>query len=146
MQQFVVPQFIDVEPKIIGSITLRQFMICLVGFGLMYVAYKTSDFALFILIAVIIVMICGPLAFLKVNGMPMHFFLLNFIQTFKRSKIRIWNKNLTQDEIKSMLAMRSKTIVKDKVAVVLKQRLSQNSLRDLALIVDTGGVYKGDEL
>ena len=27
MQQFVVPQFIDVEDKIIGSITVRQFII-----------------------------------------------------------------------------------------------------------------------
>ncbi|KKS92044.1 MAG: hypothetical protein UV69_C0039G0006, partial [Parcubacteria group bacterium GW2011_GWE2_43_12] len=31
MQQFVVPQFIDVEDKIIGPITVRQFIIIMVG-------------------------------------------------------------------------------------------------------------------
>ena len=34
--QFVVPQFLDVEPKIIGPITLRQFLIM--------VAVIVSDF------------------------------------------------------------------------------------------------------
>ena len=34
MQQFTVPQFIDVEPKIIGPITTRQFLIFLAA-GLM---------------------------------------------------------------------------------------------------------------
>ncbi len=146
MQQFVVPQFIDVEPKIIGPITLRQFMICLVGSGLIYLVYISSDTALFVFLTSIIAMVAGALAFLKINGMPMHFFLLNFIQTCKRSKVRIWNKRLTKSDIKTIVSSRAKIVVKDKVIIVSKPVLSRNSLRDLALIVDTGGVYKGDEL
>ena len=38
MQMFTVPQFIDVEDKIIGPITTRQFIICLVGLGLLVLA------------------------------------------------------------------------------------------------------------
>jgi len=145
MQQFVVPQFIDVEPKIIGAITLRQFLICIVGIGIMYMAYAFTDTALFIFVSLIIVMTFGPLAFMKVNGMPLHFFLINFIQTLKRPKIRVWNKNLTTSEVAATMK-RNRVVVKSKEIIQSKPRLAQNSLRDLALIVDTGGIYKGDEL
>ena len=45
MQQFTVPQFIDVEDKIIGPITTRQFVIMLAGFTLIGISYKLFDFS-----------------------------------------------------------------------------------------------------
>ena len=48
MEQITVPQFLDVEDRIIGPITVRQFVILLVGSGLIFAAYKLSDFALFL--------------------------------------------------------------------------------------------------
>ena len=49
MQQFVVPQFIDVEDKVIGPVTVRQFLILLVGGGVLFIAYRLSDFTLFLI-------------------------------------------------------------------------------------------------
>ena len=48
MQKFIVPQFIDVESKIIGPITTRQFLIMLAGLILGFAAYKLSDLGSFI--------------------------------------------------------------------------------------------------
>ena len=48
MQQFTVPQFIDVEDKVIGPITVRQFIIMLAGFLAIAICYKLLDFAAFI--------------------------------------------------------------------------------------------------
>ncbi len=45
MRQFTVPQFIDVEDKIIGPLTVRQFLIMLTGFAVIGVSYKFADFS-----------------------------------------------------------------------------------------------------
>ncbi len=50
MAQYVVPQFITVEDKILGPITVRQFLILLVDTGLMFIFYKIFDFSLFLYI------------------------------------------------------------------------------------------------
>ena len=81
MQQFVVPQFIDVEDKVIGPITVRQFIILLAGGGLIVIAYKLSDFALFLLQFVIFSFLTVAVAFIKINGRPIHYFLLNVISS-----------------------------------------------------------------
>ena len=76
-QQFVVPQFLDVEAKIIGPITGRQFVIMLVTLGSEFIIYS-----IFLNIAVVIilglpVLVMGIiLAFAKVNGQPFHFIVL----------------------------------------------------------------------
>ena len=90
--QFRVPQFIEIEDKIIGPITVRQFIIILVGAGVAFVAYKLSDFALFVTELIFILAVTFGFAFIKVNGRPVHYLLLNIFQTSKRPTLRIWNK------------------------------------------------------
>ena len=48
MNQFVVPQFIDVEDKIIGPITTRQFIIMLAAILMDFVAFKLLTFIFFL--------------------------------------------------------------------------------------------------
>lgn len=142
MQQFVVPQFIDVEDKILGPITVRQFIIILVGAGFIFVAYKLADFALFILEFVFISTLSFAIAFLKINGRPIHYFLLNFIQTLQRPKIRVWNK------IISRISGKSSKKDEDDVAVTevfKKNKVRASRLAEMSLIVDTGGVYQGEK-
>ena len=75
MQQYVVPQFIEVEAKVFGPITARQFIICLIGGSFLFITYKLADFALFILEGLIIFVITALFAFIKINGRPFHYFL-----------------------------------------------------------------------
>ena len=77
MQQFVVPQFIDVEDKIIGPITTRQFIVLLAGFLIIAVSYKLFDFSLFVTFGLLVFAITSIFAFLKINGRPFHYFVLN---------------------------------------------------------------------
>jgi len=48
MDQFVVPQFIDVEDKIFGPVTTRQFVILLIAGLIIFIAFKLADITLFI--------------------------------------------------------------------------------------------------
>ncbi|MFH1171383.1 MAG: PrgI family protein [bacterium] len=138
--QFVVPQFIDVEDKILGPISVRQFIILIVGTGLIFAAYRFADFALFLVEAIFLATATMAFAFLRVNGRPFHFFLLNFIQTLKRPRLRIWKQEL----LKSALQI-PKVTRPAKQAMVSKPPISNSRLAELTLVVDTGGAYKQEE-
>jgi hypothetical protein len=140
MQQFTVPQFIDVESKIIGPITTRQFLIILSAALIIGLSYRIFDFTLFLVITVIVLIIAALFAFVKINGRPFHFFVLNAIQTLRRSNLRIWNHTHTargKDE-------ESETLVKVERQVATKEYYKKSRLAEVALIVDTKGKYKGE--
>ena len=142
MQQFVVPQFIDVEDKVIGPITVRQFIVILIGGGLSFVAYKLSDFALFLFEFVVILGIAFTIAFIRINGRPIHYFLLNVLQTSKRPKRRVWQKKFTNAELKSYMKVDKPKLTPK---IVPKNKVRASRLAELSLIVDTGGVYQGEK-
>ncbi len=94
MQQFTVPQFIDVESKIIGPITTRQFLIIIGAGVIIALSYKLFDFTLFLTITIVVVLIAAVFSFIKVKGRPFHFFILNLNQTIKKPGTRVWNNRL----------------------------------------------------
>jgi hypothetical protein len=137
MQQFTVPQFIDVEDKVIGPLSVRQFIIMLADFGLVFAAYKLFDFSLFLFSSIIIVVVGFTFAFIKINGAPFHYFLLNLLQTFKRKNLRVWNKVDLKEEIDII------PIYKDEGP--LRPEVTGSRLSRLALVADTKGYYSGEE-
>lgn len=138
MNQFTVPQFIDVEDKIFGPVTTRQFIILLVaGLGL-FVAYKLADTALFIFMLALIGGFALVLAFIKINGQPFHYFILNIFQTMRRPSRRIWRKNYSKAELRELMKPAAMHIEEVKEV----KKLSYNRIRDLTLLVNTGGYYK----
>ncbi|MFA5023965.1 MAG: PrgI family protein [Patescibacteria group bacterium] len=139
MQQFTVPQFIDVENKIIGPITTRQFLIILAAAIVIAICYKIFDFSLFLTCAVVIVGIAATFAFAKINGRPFHFFVLNAVQTLKRPRLRVWNNRLAFAEPTAKI-----TVTKTEVKPAIKEYYKKSRLAELALIVDTKGRYQGE--
>ena len=136
MHQFVVPQFLDVENKIIGPLTVRQFIIFLVGAGLIFIVFKLASFWAAAIEGVLIFSLTGTFAFLKINGRPFHFFLLNLIQTLRRPGLKVWNKQVFAESVKE-----------EKIPVVaksnlVKKHLTATRLSELSLVVDTGGAYR----
>ncbi|MHB8903710.1 MAG: PrgI family protein [Patescibacteria group bacterium] len=140
MQQFTVPQFIDVESKIIGPITTRQFLILLGSAILIAICYKLFDFSLFITAAVIIFIIASVFAFVKINGRPFHYFVLNATQTLRRPRLRVWNNKVTPVE-----QIHKDAFVKVETKAEPKEYYKTSRLAEMALIVDTKGRYKGEQ-
>jgi hypothetical protein len=141
MQKFIVPQFIDVESKILGPITVRQFATVAIGSVFVFAAYRLADFSLFLVWTVIILGMTLLIAFFKFNGLPFHIFILNVISTYKRPMLRVWLK----EEYKP--TRESKKNSKDKEEekfFIPKKAFSSEKLSELALIIDTGGIYKGE--
>ncbi len=142
MDQFVVPQFIEVEDKIFGPITTRQFLILLVTGLILFIIFKLADTALFIFFAVLIGGVALILAFVKINGQPFHYFILNIIQTVRRPSRRIWSRNFTNKELKEYIEFGKAEVVE-----VAKEipRMSYSRIRDLSLTVNTGGYYRPEQ-
>lgn len=143
MQQFVVPQFIDVEDKIIGPITVRQFVILLVAGGILFSAYKLSDFSLFMFEFVVIMLLTILFAFIKINGRPAHYFILNFFQTIKKPKLKVWDKHLSDAQLKIKII---DVVEAPQIIPKAKPLVGTSRLAELSLIVDTGGIYEGEEV
>lgn len=138
-QQFTVPQFIDAEDKILGPITIRQFIILLVAFLTDAVLYKLLPFVYFIIVGLAIILMAGVLAFVKINGMPFHFFILNLIQTFKRPQLRVWDKRLNDSELRRLMKEEKEA---PPPPPERKAPVSKSRLNELTLVVNTGGLYK----
>lgn len=143
MLQFVVPQFIDVEDKIIGPITVRQFIIMLIGGFFLFLEFRLADFGLFLLEGLITVALIIVFAFLKVNGMPFHFFFINFVSSLTRPKIRTWQKEISEFDLKASLHQPIASHTTH--AIPTKPPLHRSRLTELSLLVDTGGAYKPEE-
>ncbi len=140
MQRFVVPQFINVENKVIGPITVRQFLIFVGAAVILAILYALLLFTYFLIVGVVVVGIAAIFAFAKVNGTQFHFFFLNIIQTSKKPRTRVWNNRALPVELKSV-----RNIKTDESPPPKKQLYRRSRLADLSLVVDTKGRYRGQE-
>lgn len=142
MPQFVVPQFIDVEDKILGPVTTRQFAILMVTALVGFIVYKLLSLWYAVAIDAVLLAMALTLAFVRVNGQPFHYFLLNFVQTFRRPPVRVWNKDLTDAEI---IAYSKVEVPPPPPPKPYKEAPTTSRLSELALIVNTGGVYRPED-
>lgn len=141
MQQFVVPQFIDVEDKIFGPITIRQFLILLSAGLLIFIFYKLADFALFVTATAVFGGLALVFAFVKVNGQTFHYFILNIIQTLRKPSLRVWRKVYTKEELEYLRKLEPPQII----APPERKEVKSSHIRDLSLLVNTGGFYRPED-
>ncbi len=141
MNKFTVPQFIDVEDKILGPLTVRQFLLMLATSFVMFIEYKLFDFTAFLATGIPTIMIGGIFAFLRVNGQPFHFFCLNLVQTVRRPSLRLWDKEYTDSELREIIKAPPPA---PPVVRIRKEPLAATKLTELSLVVNTGGVYNPD--
>ena len=135
MQQFVVPQFIDVENKIIGPITVRQFITFLITFFIMFIEFRIFQFWIAAVLAVVTFGFGGMFAFAKINGRAFHYFLLSLLQTFQRPRLQVWDKTTVVERTKKEKQIKREILPS-------KRPLTASRLAELSLIVDTGGAYQ----
>lgn len=96
-QQYKVPQNIDMEDKVVGPFTMKQFAY-LMGAGLLiYAIYQAlssyQNGAIYtILIGLPIGLLALALTFVKINDRPFEYFLKNMASFVFAPKKRIWQR------------------------------------------------------
>ena len=92
--RFEIPQFIDVEDKIIGPLSWKQFVYVAGGSGAVFMMFLFMPFFLFLVFAVPIAALAGSLAFYKYNNRPLSFLLESIMQYFSGSRLYLWKKRV----------------------------------------------------
>lgn len=129
--QFKVPQFLEIEDKIFGPFSFREFVYLVGGGGLCFTLYKLLGIFLG---AIPILAVAGfslLLTFYKPNNKPFIEVLGSGFKFFTQSKLYIWKKNTQkikppQPEISQKKNEEIEPVQSSKV------RLSEGKLRDLA--------------
>ncbi|MEI7740968.1 MAG: PrgI family protein [bacterium] len=140
--QYVVPQFIEVEDKIIGPISVRQFVELMVTAMILFILYSLLTFVTFLLIGIPIAGVGFILAFATINGQAFHLFLLNVVVTLKKPGLRVWYKELSNAELRDYI---KKAPPPPPAEILSKERPAGSRLAELSLVVNTGGVYAGED-
>jgi hypothetical protein len=90
--RFEVPQFIDVEDKIFGPLTFKQFVYLVGGAALGYVSYKIVPSPLWIIPTFIFVGLGALLAFYRLNNQPFLLVAQSWISYIIKGKRYIWKR------------------------------------------------------
>jgi hypothetical protein len=129
--RFQVPQFIEVEDKIFGPLTIKQFIYLAGGAGLSMVCYLfIKPFLLAILFIIPIVAFSCSLAFVKINNRPFIFVLESLFTYLINPKLYIWKHEPKKIE------PAAKTQVPAASGAFLPT-LSSSKLKDLTWTLDT---------
>jgi hypothetical protein len=102
--RFKVPQFIDVEDKLFGNLTLKQFIYLAGGGGLAYLSFRFIPGFLAIIIGAALALFGVALAFYKMNDRP---FILTLEAMFKyiiKPRLYLWKKKeeIVVDPLKTL--------------------------------------------
>src|SRR3989338_3154882 len=90
--QHQVPQFIDVEDKIFGPLTAKQFFYVAAGGSIIFIMYVFFQMWLVILIGVPVAAFSLALAFLKLNGIPFIKIVSNALSYASSNRLFLWKK------------------------------------------------------
>lgn len=128
MQQFQIPQFIDYEDKVIGPLTIKQFLWLLAGGAIVFTLWVSFPLILFIILGIPIAILFLALAFYKINGRPFIIFITSSINYFIHPKMLLWKG---ESKEKKPVFAEEKEIEEEKI-----EKISKSALEKLAAKLD----------
>jgi len=129
--QFKVPQFIDMEDKIVGPLTLKQFAYILGAGGFSFLLWTFIPIK--IIAVIVIIPVAGlflALAFLKVNERPFIDTLESAFGYYTSSKIYTWRQP-TVDQNNT-----TQNIVSETTKEIAVAKANSNKLHEISLGLD----------
>ncbi len=127
-----MPQFIEVEDKIVGPLTLRQFIYIAAGIGLGIICYIYLPLWIAFPLIALVAAAAGALAFYKMNGKPLIEILEAGFNYLIGAKFFLWrheNEKAVGTPVKE----------KPQTAVATAPRISRGKLSELAWSLDVKG-------
>lgn len=137
MGQYKVPQNVETEDKILGPLSVKQFIYVIIA--LMWAFLMWRIFSAYIIVALIFAFpVTGfflLLGFGQREGVPFEDYVVAFIRFLIVPRKRMWIK----DDSKEVIV---KDVEKPKDEFALGKNVSSGQLKKLANIIDTRGNYK----
>jgi len=126
--RYLVPQFFDIEDKIIGPFTIKQFVYLAGGAGMSYLIYTVFPIYIALVLVVAVIVLSLALAFYKPNNKPFIDFLEAMTMYYIKQNLYIWKKQ----ERKPVARER----VSEAPTQVYVPRLSDSKLKELSWSLD----------
>ena len=127
--RFHVPQFIEVEDKVFGPFTVKQFIYLAGGGAIIFIFYVFLPLWLTIILALPIGGLSIALAFYKIHGQPFIRMIENALSYLAKPKLYLWQKKerVQKTEVAKEPATKPAPYA---------PRLTKSKLKDLAWSLD----------
>ena len=135
-----VPQYIDVEDKIVGPLTAKQLG-WIIGLSvILLIMWNMLPKPVFFIIGIPLTILFIAFAFYKPYGQPLGSFIIFGIMYFFRPRIYVW-KRTPENFVVAPVKKENKNEVYHP-----EKHISTESLRDLARLLDSEGSSSNAEL
>jgi hypothetical protein len=138
--QFKVPQFLEIEDKIFGPFTFREFVYLAGGAGICFALYKLLGLVWGAIPILAVGSLSGMLTFYRPNNKPFIEMLEAGFKYGFQSKLYIWKRRQVKKDVGTKGEPQNMSMVseeeKRKAMLDSGLKLSGNKLRDLAWSLD----------
>jgi len=146
-----IPYNVEKEDKLIGPLTLKQFLYVVAGAGIgfgFYELYRVAalSFFGFVILTFLVALFVASLAFFKINGLPFLNFLANLVIYLFSPKVRIWQKKPSSEALPLKVKDATIKTSKEEAKEIKKEGNIRSQLEILTSILDSGGKIKPGDL
>jgi hypothetical protein len=135
---FTIPQFIEMESKIVGPLTFKQFVFVAIGTSLSFVIYFSVGKASMPLALAIIAIIMGTacaLAFVKIDGIDIMVVLRHYVAFSMAPRIFLWQSfDLPNQRV---MAQEKITIQKAPTSIKIEVSTKKDNLKKIRDYLET---------
>ncbi|MCR4330505.1 MAG: PrgI family protein [Patescibacteria group bacterium] len=128
--QFQVPQFIEVEDRIFGPLTFKQFIYLVGGAGICFVLYIILPFFFAVLLIIPFAGFSLALAFYKINNRPFISVVESALNYTLKGKLYVWKK------VAAKPSAQKKGVAKGVPQSLELPKLSDSKLKELSWSLD----------
>jgi hypothetical protein len=137
--KYEVPQFIEIEDKVFGPLTIKQFLYLIGGAGVSYLIWISLPAFFAVLVIIPVVTLALALAFYKVNNRP-------FVQTIENSMLYFFSNKLYLWKKEPKKIKRETTADEQQNEPSYIPKLSESKLKDLSWGLDVReSLYAGTD-
>jgi hypothetical protein len=129
MSTFQVPQFIETKPKIIGPLTLQQFLYVAAAGGLSFIAFSVFSVFLAFVLTIIFGAIGLALAFVKINGQLLPKIFISALNYWFQPRLYTWQRIIQEKTIETP---------EENILKIRRNISLQEKLKDFAQKITTG--------
>lgn len=138
--QFKVPQFLDIEDKIFGPFTFKQFVYLVGGGGLCFIIYKLMGLLVGLIPMLAIAGFALALAFYRPNNKP----LINMVESgfkfYTQNKLYLWKRRMKKPEAKTEIQK-----VETAQSTYNSRNITGSRIKDLAWSLDVLDLKKNNQ-
>jgi len=129
--QYSIPQFIDVEDKVVGPLTGKQTIYLLIGGGILLLVFSLFNVLFFFITMLFVAPVTLAFAFWKPKSITVARWLSNIADFYTTPHLYIWRREPEGFMIKARSQKKSSS---EKIP---SKSVSRNRIRELAWVLDT---------